>query len=315
MSRAFRLGVFVVTTLLFLAIGIFRIGNKKFLFSSTYRVKADFRNVSGLSNGADVRVGGIHEGTVTRIDLPRRPEDKVTVEMDMEKSTENVIKKDSIASIKTEGLLGDKYVEISFGSDKGATIQDGDVIGSQAPKDLSDLATSTALAAKAGATSFQDDMEALKHNFVLRGFFQKRGYDDAGELTKDEVSRLPAKPQAKDFVYDAGKIFSKPDSAKLKNQGTLQEAGKFLEDNKFDLAVVVTGEAVGDTQKDRVLTEARANVVRDFLVQNFKLDDTRIKTKGLGKTKDADYAGKVQIIVYSPGPGVPAAQNQSLGGQ
>jgi len=315
MSRAFRLGVFVVTTLLFLAIGIFLIGNKKFLFSSTYRVKADFQNVSGLNNGADVRVGGIHEGTVTRIDLPRRPEDKVTVEMDMEKSTENVIKKDSIASIKTEGLLGDKYVEISFGSDEGATIQDGDVIGSQTPKDLSDLATATAVAAKAGATSFQDDMEALKHNFVLRGFFQKRGYDDTGELTKHEVSRLPAKPHAKNFVYDAGKIFSKPDSAKLKNQETLKEAGKFLEDNKFDLVVVVTGEAVGDTQKDRVLTEARANVVRDFLVQNFKLDDTRIKTKGLGKTKDADYAGKVQIIVYSPGPGVPAAQNQSSGGQ
>ena len=315
MSRAFRLGVFVVTTLLFLAIGILLIGNKKFLFSSTYKVKADFQNVGGLNNGADVRVGGIHEGTVTRIDLPRRPEDKVTVEMDMEKSTENVIKKDSIASIKTEGLLGDKYVEISFGSDKGARIQDGDVIGSQTPKDLSDLATATAVAAKGGATSFQDDMEALKHNFVLRGFFQKRGYNDTGELTKDEVSQLPAKPHAKEFVYDAGKIFGKPDSAKLKNQQTLKEAGKFLEDNKFDLAVVVAGEVVGDTQKDRVLTQARAKVVRDFLVQNFKLDDTRIKTKGLGKTKDADYAGKVQIIVYSPGPDVPAAQNRSPGGQ
>jgi len=123
----------------------------------------------------------------------------------------------------------------------------------------------------------------LKHNFVLRGFFQKRGYEDTGELTKAEVSRLPAKPHVKDFVYDAGKIFSKPDSAKLKNQGTLQEAGKFLEDNKLDLAVAVIGEAVGDTQKDRVRTEARAKVVRDFLVQNSKLDDTRIKAKGSEK--------------------------------
>lgn len=299
MSRAFRLGVFVVATFVILAIGIFLIGNKKFLFSSTYRVRADLQNVAGLNNGADVRVGGIHEGTVTRIDLPSRPEEKVTVEMNLEKSTGNVIKKDSIASIKTEGLLGDKYVEISFGSNKAGTIQDGDAIGSQTPKDISDLANATAVAAKAGAASFQDDMEALKHNLLLRGFFQKRGYEDSSELTEHEISRLPAKPHARDFVYDAGKIFGKSDGAKLKNQEMLSEAGKFLEENKFDLAVVVASETIGDTQKDRVLTEARAKVVRDFLVENFKLDDTRIKTKGLGKTKDVGYTGKVQIIVYS----------------
>lgn len=315
MSRAFRLGIFVVATFLILAIGIFLIGNKKFLFSSTYRVSADFQNVAGLNNGADVRVGGIHEGTVTRINLPGRPDAKVTVEMSLEKSTGNVIKKDSIASIKTEGLLGDKYVEISFGSSKAATIQDGDAIGSQTPKDISDLANATAVAAKEGATSFQDDMEALKHNLLLRGFFKKRGYEDASELTKNEIHRLPEKPSAKDFVYDAGKIFDKPDSAKLKNQGTLNEAGKFLEENKFDLAVVVASETMGDTQKDRVLTEARAKVIRDFLVQNFRLDDTRIKTKGLGKTKEEGYTGKVRIIVYPLGPAVPAEQRQTPSGQ
>lgn len=315
MSRAFRLGVFVVATLLILATGIFLIGDKKFLFSSTYHVKADFQNVAGLNNGADVRVGGIHEGTVTRIDLPSRPDEKVTVEMNVEKSTGNVIKKDSLASIKTEGLLGDKYVEISFGSIKGATIQDGDAIGSQTPQDISDLATATAAAAKAGATSFQDDMEALKHNLLLRGFFQKRGYENASELTKYEIPRLPEKPHVKEFVYDAGKIFDKSDSAKLKNQETLNEAGKFLEENKFDLAVVVASETMGDTQRDRVLTEARAKVVRDFLIQNFRLDDTRIKTKGLGKTKEEGYTGKVQIIIYPFGPAMPAEQRQTPGGQ
>ena len=315
MSSAFRLGVFVVATFLILATGIFLIGNKKFLFRSTYRVRADFQNVAGLNNGADVRVGGIHEGTVTRIDLPRRPEEKVTVEMNLERSTQNVIKKDSIASIKTEGLLGDKYVEISFGSSKVAAIQDGDAIGSQTPKDISDLATATAVAARDGATSFQDDMEALKHNLLLRGYFKKRGYEDTSELTKYEIVRLPAKPHAKDFVYDAGKIFDKPDSAKLKNHDSLNESGKFLEENKFDLAVVVASETIGDTQKDRVLTEARAKVVRDFLIQNFRLDDTRIKTKGLGKTNDAGYTGKIQIIVYSLGPAGSSSQNQAHGGQ
>jgi len=313
MSTAFRLGFFVVTTLLILATGIFLIGNKKFLFSPTYRVKADFPNVSGLNNGADVRVGGIHEGTVTRIDLPSRSDQKVTVEMSMERSTQNVIKKDSIASIKTEGLLGDKYIEVSFGSNKMATVRDGDVIGGQPAVDVSDLATSTAAAAKAGATSFQEDMEALRHNLLLRGFFKKRGYNDASELTKYEISKLPVKPSTKQFLFDTDKLFDKADNAKLKNQGVhvLNEAGKFLEQNEFGLAVVVASERVGDTDQDRILTKARAKVVRDYLVQNFKLDDTRIKTKGLGKITREGEAGKVQILVYPPGEAEPAVKTKS----
>ena len=73
MSRAFRLGLFIVATLLILAAGVFLIGEKRFLFRRTYRLKAEFQNVVGLNNGADVRVGGIHLGTVKYISLPNGP--------------------------------------------------------------------------------------------------------------------------------------------------------------------------------------------------------------------------------------------------
>ncbi len=298
MSRAFRLGVFIVLTLLILATGIFLIGDKEFLFSSTYRLKADFQNVAGLNDGADVRVGGIHEGTVKRIDLPSRPDGKVTVVMKLRNSTRNIIRKDSVASIKTEGLLGNKYIEISFGSDKAEGVWDGDAIRSESTQDISEQASAVTAEAKAGAAAFRDDMEALKQNFLLRGFFKKRGYNDAGELTKHAISKLPAEPRIKEFDYDARKIFDKPDSANLKNKKALSEAGKFLEGNKFGLAVVASTETVGDTEKDRVLTQARAKVVRDYLAQNFRLDDTRIKTIGLGKSKEAGDSSKVQILIY-----------------
>ena len=81
MSTAFRVGVLVVMALVFLSIGVFLIGNKDFLFSSTYRLKAEFQNVTGLNNGAAVRIGGIHQGTVKEIDLPSQPDGKVTVVM------------------------------------------------------------------------------------------------------------------------------------------------------------------------------------------------------------------------------------------
>ena len=60
MSRAFRLGLFIVGTLAILVAGVFLIGDKQFLFSSTYALKTTFKNVGGLNNGAEVRVGGVN---------------------------------------------------------------------------------------------------------------------------------------------------------------------------------------------------------------------------------------------------------------
>jgi len=54
MSREFRLGLFIVGALLILAAGVFLIGNKEMLFSSTYSLKAEFQNVAGLNNAAEV---------------------------------------------------------------------------------------------------------------------------------------------------------------------------------------------------------------------------------------------------------------------
>jgi outer membrane protein OmpA-like peptidoglycan-associated protein len=300
MSTAFRVGVLIVLGLLFLSIGIFLIGNKDFLFSSTYSLKADFQNVGGLNNGADVRIGGIHEGTVKEIDLPSQSDGKVTVVMSLRSATRKIIKKDSRASIKTEGLLGDKYIEISFGSPNADAAQDGDTIASETPKDTAEQVRALTDEAQAGVAAFRDNMEALHHNFLLRGFFEKRGYGDATELTRHAISRLPARARTKDFEFDAKDIFDKADGAKLKNKKPLDEAGKYLEENPFGLAVVASSESKGDTDKVRLLTEARAKVVRDYLAQSFKLEDKRLKTIGLGKTQGAADSSKLVILVYPP---------------
>jgi outer membrane protein OmpA-like peptidoglycan-associated protein len=312
MSTAFRVGVLVVLALLFLSAGIFLIGEKDLLFTSTYRLKADFQNVSGLNNGAEVRIGGIHQGTVKEIDLPSQPDGKVTVVMNLRTPTRNLIKKDSRASIKTEGLLGDKYVEISFGSPKAQPVENYDTIASETPKDVTEETRALTNEASQGLTAFRDNMEALQHNFLLRGFFEKRGYHDTSELTKHSISRLPNRKPAREFDYDAKDIFDKPDNAKLKNKKALDEVGKYLEENRFALSVIACSDEKGDSDKLRLLTEARAKVVRDYLTQNFTLDDKRVKTIGLGKTKSADESGKLVVLVYPPAG--PAAQRSSPSG-
>ena len=299
MFTAFRVGLLVFLALVILSIGVFLIGNQSLLFSRTYVLKSNFQNVQGLNNGAEVRIGGIHEGTVKQIQLPAQPGGQMTVVMNLRNPTRSVIKKDSIASIKTEGILGDKYMEISFGSSKSEAVSDGDTIPSEKPVDVSEQARAVTDQAKAAAGKFRDDMEALQHNFLLRGYFERRGYHDAGELNRNAIGRLPQERPAKEFDYDAGEMFDKPDNAKLKNKKKLEEAGKYLEGNEFGLAVIASVETTGDTQEARTLTRARAKVVRDYLVQNFKLDDTRIKTIGLGKKQDAQESARVAILVYA----------------
>ena len=343
MSRTFRLGVFIVFGLVIFAGGVFWIGSRQFLFHRTYRLRADFQNVAGLNGGAEVRVGGVHEGAVRQIQLPTRPNEMVHVLMDLAGRTRNVIKKDSVAIIRSEGLVGDKFVEISFGSEQSPKVGDGDTIQGQPPLQIADLLNKTnqvldttkgaldnlndtagnlkSITGKidsgqgtigglinnkkiyqnvnAGATAFQENMEALKHNFFLRGFFKQRGYESAADLKRNEISELPDKPVAKQFEYEAKKIFDKSDTAKLKDEKTLNDAGNFLQTNPFGLAVIAAyTDMKGDSEKDRLLTEARAMVVRDYLINNFKLQDTRIKTIGRGKSDKAPDGGSVEILIY-----------------
>jgi len=375
MSRVARLGAFIVVTLAVLAAGVFIIGSKEYLFSSTYHLKAQFENVAGLAEGADVQVGGVHSGTVTGIELPKKPGDKVTVIMELARSTHAIIKQDSVASIETEGMLGNQYVAISFGSAGQAEVKDGETIQSVPPLELGELLAKTSaildssqqavlnttlatahlssisakidsgqgtagalvndkqlynnleqtsssmrdtmVQAQAGVTDFQENMEALKHNFLLRGYFKNRGYEDSTELAKNEIERLPQGAPIKEFTYPAKQLFDKHDSAKLKNQKSLDAGGEFLANNQFGLAVVVASAGMeGDTQKDLVLTEARAMVVREYLVENFGFDDSHLKTLGMGKQTDANSDvgwGTVRILIYPSGTEVPLNKQTPAG--
>jgi outer membrane protein OmpA-like peptidoglycan-associated protein len=163
--------------------------------------------------------------------------------------------------------------------------------------------------AQSGVTDFQENMEALKHNFLLRGYFKNRGYEDSAELAKYEIEHLPQGTPVKEFTYSSKQLFDKKDSAKLKNQKSLHDGGEFLANNQFGFAVVVVSAGKeGDAQKEAVLTEARAMVVREYLVESFGFDDTQLKTLGLGKQAETNSEGDwgtVRIFIYPAGTAIP----------
>ena len=274
-----------------------------------------------------------------------------------------------MASIETEGMLGNQFMAISFGSPGQTDVRDGETIQSVPPLELGQmlaktnaildssqqailnttLATAhlnsvsakidsgqgtvgalvndkqvyenleqttatlhdTMLQAQTGITDFQENMEALKHNFLLSGYFKKRGYEDSTDLSANRIAELPQTTPEKTFAYAGKQIFDEHDSAKMKNQKTLKDAGDFLAQTQFGVAVVVVSTGMdGDTQKDLVLSEARAMVIREYLVENFGFDDSQLKTMGQGKqtgaSLDADW-GAIQILIYPAGTEIPAA--------
>jgi phospholipid/cholesterol/gamma-HCH transport system substrate-binding protein len=76
---------------------------------------------------------------VRSISLPHQPGEKVTVLVDLDKSTHEIVKRDSVASIETEGLLGNRYLAISFGSAGKPELRDGDTLASRPPLQMSHL--------------------------------------------------------------------------------------------------------------------------------------------------------------------------------
>jgi hypothetical protein len=281
----------------------------------------------------------------------------MTVLMDIERSSKTVVRTDSVASIGTEGLLGNKFVEISFGSDTAPPITPGGGIRSVPAVDISDVLNKTNDAAdyirnisakidsgqgtvgalvndkrvftqldnataqaQQGSAAFTENMEALKHNFFLRGFFNSRGYDDAAKLTVPLIAQLPEAPALQSFHYDVKKLFVDAEHARLKSASPVNEAGRFLERTPFGLAVVVASSGMkGDSAELHTMLQARAWVIRDYLVNNFRMDDTRVKTMELGKGSAAPSdLGMVDGLIYptsvKPPPKPPAPSGRS-GGQ
>ena len=142
-QRALRLkvGFFVLVTFIILVIFIFIFGGDKVLFKRTYNLNTSFSNTAGLSKGAAVRLSGVRIGSVKKVEFPKDPEINL-IKVIMEVSEEGMrrVSPDSVATIQTEGLLGDKYIEIIRGKKQPPKqIQNNTQIKSYTPPQVQEL--------------------------------------------------------------------------------------------------------------------------------------------------------------------------------
>ncbi|HEY4911310.1 MAG TPA: MlaD family protein, partial [Methylomirabilota bacterium] len=111
-----RIGLFILVSLVLLFAIIYLLGERARYFESKYELAAEFTEVGGLIEGATVRLAGVQIGRVTAVVLSPQPGGKVRVTMTVARRFQNRIRQNSEARIATQGLLGDKIVDITAGS-------------------------------------------------------------------------------------------------------------------------------------------------------------------------------------------------------
>jgi phospholipid/cholesterol/gamma-HCH transport system substrate-binding protein len=132
-----KLGIFVLAGLLFLVLLLYMIGRNKNLFGSSFELKARFQNVQGLRPGNNIRYSGIDAGTVKRINILN--DTVIEVVMLMDKKMKKYIRKSSVAAIGTDGLMGNKLVNISPSNKPAGLVEDGDILEAEKTFDTNDM--------------------------------------------------------------------------------------------------------------------------------------------------------------------------------
>jgi phospholipid/cholesterol/gamma-HCH transport system substrate-binding protein len=164
-------GAFVLVSLVALAFAIVSLSTRSGVWAPRYRLVAYFDNVQGLIGGAPVWLAGRPVGRVESVSFASRPDGRAALQvmMQVDREVRERIRGDSVASIGTIGLLGDRYVEISIGTSGASALEDGAELATITPLDLGSVV--------AKGTQALDSISKLAANLneVVEGFAQQDG--------------------------------------------------------------------------------------------------------------------------------------------
>ena len=142
-KRDLRVGALALAALTLLAVAILTIGQRQQVFVRHTRYQTSFANVTGLQTGAAVRLSGVDVGFVEAIELSTDPDQtRITVRFSVDADYTERIREDSEVSIKTIGLLGDKYLEVRAGSPASPRVLEGGRVRGRDPAEVEEFVAS-----------------------------------------------------------------------------------------------------------------------------------------------------------------------------
>lgn len=265
-------GIFLFIGLMAAMITILMMGGGQSLFAKTYKIHLEVSDTAGLGKGAVVRSGGVKIGVVDNIDFSESYEN-VRITLKIDDSARQRIKEDSIVQLQTQGVLGDKYIEISGGSPGAAALAEGGTIGVSQGKDLS-----------AVFAEGSDAMKLLKENLanlkVVTGALARRQQMEniLGNLneTTANLAQITKKLNSSNAMENLG--------ATMKN---LQAVTDKMKNGEGTIGALMSDASLYEDLKNLIGGANRNNVLKFFVRQAVKSSDEAAKDSGTSKAPEA----------------------------
>jgi phospholipid/cholesterol/gamma-HCH transport system substrate-binding protein len=139
MNRPLIVGVFVTAGLALFTAGLFMIGNRHEAFAQHIELYAEFANLSGITQGTKVQVAGMDAGQVEGVDIPDAPPAKFRVKIRITEKLRGLVRTDSVVTLGTEGVVGNRFLAISAGTAHAPVAAPGATLAGAEPTDISAL--------------------------------------------------------------------------------------------------------------------------------------------------------------------------------
>jgi phospholipid/cholesterol/gamma-HCH transport system substrate-binding protein len=301
-----RVGIFVLVALAAFLGMIYALGARARLFEPRYTIHAEFTEVGGLVEGATVRLAGVQIGRVSGVHLPSQPGGKVRVDLTIARRYADRIRKDSVARIETQGLLGDKIVEITVGTAEAPVVQAGERLAARDPTDLFQVISGgadTVKSVSALAETLHQTLEGFNKTKILEDVAAVAG---SSRRAADQLARITAEVE-KGKGWAHALIYEEPVALRRMNQllATTQALLDRAERGEGFVGVLTARES---TEAARKLVRAMERIGRiadrpdsdeGLLVAllfdpQYKsvLDDLRLVTRNLREVSDRVVGGR-----------------------
>ncbi|WP_158856816.1 MlaD family protein [Lunatibacter salilacus] len=156
-------GIFVLVGIIILIAGIMTLGSQQKTFGKNFRVTTVFDDIAGLQTGNNVWFSGVKIGTVRKINF--YGESQVEIEMNLDANTKDYIRKNSKATISSDGLIGNKIIVIYGGTSDAGSIAEGDRLEAVMPLDT-DKMMETLQENNNNLVSITEDLKVLTHKIA-----------------------------------------------------------------------------------------------------------------------------------------------------
>lgn len=225
-KRNLRVGLLGIAGLALVALTILMVGNRRQLFIRHTDYTTSFQNVTGLETGSPVKLNGVTVGFIKYIELSADAEEqRIEVGFSLDSRYTERIREDSSASIRSMGLLGDRYIEITSGSPTSARINEGARVAGKDPAELSQFV--------ATGEDLLQNLIAISSSMRIILARIEAGEGVLGELTTSPEAGDRLGETLTDAIVTLGDIFSRVDRGEGLLGRLIREdsgSGKLLDD-------------------------------------------------------------------------------------